>query len=82
MTESLVDQCGADVRDGASRIQQDLEGLGSTSLYFVDLASSRSRDRSAPNPTLGRRLGETIGVAFRGFPTVVGLRRPRRAPPA
>ena len=82
MTESLIDQCGADVRDGASRIQQDLEGLGSTSLYFVDLAELELPRPPAPNPTLGRRLGETIRMALRGFPTVAGLRRPRRAPPA
>ncbi|MGB9186070.1 MAG: DUF2652 domain-containing protein, partial [Solirubrobacteraceae bacterium] len=38
MTESLVQQCGDDVRQGASTIQQELEGLGSANLYFVDLA--------------------------------------------
>src|SRR5438477_8302256 len=37
MTPSLVEQCGADVRQGASVIQQELEGLSSESLYFVDL---------------------------------------------
>jgi hypothetical protein len=82
MTESLVDQCGADIRHGASRIQQELEGLGPASLYFMDLAEFALPRPPPPDPPLRRRLGETIGVAFRGFPTVVGLRRTRRTPRA
>jgi hypothetical protein len=79
MTESLVEHCGADVREGASTIQQELEGLGSASLYFVDLAGVALPPLPPPKPTLPRRLGETLGVGFRGLPTVLGLRRSRRA---
>jgi hypothetical protein len=82
MTESLVDQCGADVRQGASRIEQELEGLGSASLYFVDLEQFALQRPPPPKPTLPRRLGETMGVGFRGLPAALGLRRSRRAPEA
>ncbi len=78
MTESLIEQCGDDVREGASTIQQELEGLGSENLYFVDLARFALPALPPPKPTLPRRLGETLGVGFRGLPTVLGLRRSRR----
>ncbi|MGB9183186.1 MAG: hypothetical protein WCB67_03905, partial [Solirubrobacteraceae bacterium] len=81
-TESLVQQCGDDVRQGASTIQQELEGLGSANLYFVDLAGFALPALPPPKPTLPRRLGETLGVGFRGLPTVLGLRRSRRTPSA
>src|SRR4051794_37208161 len=38
MTESLLEQCGGDIPQGASRIEQELEGLGTGSL----LLSARS----------------------------------------
>ena len=78
MTESLVEQCGTDVREGASTIRQELEGLGSASLYFVDLARIALPLPPPPKPTLPRRLAETLGVGFRGLPRVLGLRRSRR----
>jgi hypothetical protein len=80
MTETLVDRCEADVRQSASRIEQELEGLGRANLYLVDLEGSSLQPLPPPKPTLSRRLGETVGVALRGFPTVVGLRGSRRAP--
>ena len=80
MTESFADQCGADIRQGAGRIEQELEGLGPASLYFVDLEELALPRPPPPTPTLPRRLGATMGVAFRGFPRVVGLKRSRRAP--
>jgi hypothetical protein len=79
MTESLVEQYGPDVREGAGTLQQELEGLGSTSLYFVDLEGFALPPQPSPKATLPRRLGEFLGVGFRGLPTVLGLRRSRRA---
>jgi Protein of unknown function (DUF2652) len=81
MTESLAGQSGAEIRQGANRIEQELEGLGPANLYVVDLGQLALSRPSPPEPTLPRRLGETMGVAFRGFPAVVGLRRSRRARP-
>jgi hypothetical protein len=82
MTEPLADRCEAEIRQGAAQMQQELEGLGPASLYFVDLAELALPPSPQPKPTLPRRLGETIGVAFRGAPTVLGLRQSRRAPEA
>ena len=82
MTESLVDESGADIRQDAGKIEQELEGLGEASLYFVDLGEIALQPAPPPKPTLPRRLGETMGVGFRSFPRVLGLRRSRRAPEA
>lgn len=82
MTESLVEQCGRDVREGARTLQQELEGLGSTSLYFVDLEGFALPPQPPPKATPPRRLGEFLSVGFRGLPTVLGLKRSRRGRPA
>jgi class 3 adenylate cyclase len=78
MTDSLADRCEPQIRDRAETIEQDLEGLGPTTLRFVDLAElSPVAQADAPEPALRRRIGETVSVALRGFPLVAGLRRPR-----
>jgi uncharacterized protein DUF2652 len=82
MTESLVEQCTADIRARAVKIEQELEGLGPASLYYVDLEKVAPERPPPPKPTMPRRIGETMGVAFRSFPAIVGLRRFRRTPVA
>jgi class 3 adenylate cyclase len=79
MTESVVERCAADIREGAGRIEQDLEGLGPTSLYFVDLEQVALDRPPPPKPTVFRRLGETMGVVSRGLPTMLGLRSSQRS---
>jgi Protein of unknown function (DUF2652) len=78
MTESLFDQCAHEIRAGARRIEEDLEGLGPTSLYFVDIDRYAMDPAPPPKPTAPRRLRETIGVGLRSLPTIVGLRGARR----
>jgi hypothetical protein len=50
MTEALYEQCSDELHAGAIRIEEELEGLGPASIYFVDL------DRFAldPAPRRGR----------------------------
>lgn len=62
MTESLVERCGPDVREGAGTLQQELEGLGSASLYFVDLQGFALPPQPPPKATPPRRLGEFLGA--------------------
>jgi hypothetical protein len=82
MTEPAVAQCAADIKEDAGRIEQDLEGIGPTGLYFVDLDQVALDRPPPPTPTMFRRLGETMGVACRGLPALLGLRRSRRSPTA
>ncbi|MCW3065555.1 MAG: hypothetical protein JWN32_2727 [Solirubrobacterales bacterium] len=78
MTDSLAERCEPQIRDRAATIEQDLEGLGPTTLKFVDLAELTPLTQAdPPEPTLPRRIGETVRVALGGFPLVAGLRRPR-----
>jgi len=77
MTESLYDQCPEEIRAAATRIDQELEGIGTETLYFADLSELGLDRPPPPKATLPRRLGETMGVAFRGFPRMVGLRKLR-----
>jgi len=78
MTESLLEHCGADITAGTSEIEQELEGLGPARLFFVDLERLALERPPPPKPTLPGRLGETMGVVFRGLPAMLGLRRSRR----
>ncbi|MDQ2911065.1 MAG: hypothetical protein M3R39_08640 [Actinomycetota bacterium] len=48
--------------------------------YFVDLGEVADPLPPAPAPSLGRRLGETLGVMGRGMPYLLGLKR-RQAEP-
>ena len=80
MTPSLLDQVGGDVAQGPTRIDQELEGLGTASLYFVDLERMALPRPEPPKPTFPRRLRETLGVGMRSFPRVVGLRPMRERP--
>jgi hypothetical protein len=79
MSESLLEQCRPEIREGTSEIEQELEGLGPARLFFVDLEKFALERPPPPKPTLPGRMGLTMGVAFRGFPAMLGLRRSRRS---
>ncbi len=52
MTESLLEQCGANMRRGAREIEQDLEGLGPARLHFLDLEKIALERPPPPKPHL------------------------------
>lgn len=58
----------------AHEVRHDLEGIGPTRSYFLDVA-----DLPAPvqagTPTLLTRVGKTLTVAASGMPSMLGLRR-------
>lgn len=81
MSEPLYQRSEEAVRAAALAIEEDLEGLGSETLHFVDLERFALDRPPPPQPSLRRRLRATTGLAFRGFPIVAGLRRPRQPRP-
>jgi hypothetical protein len=81
MSEPLYQRSEEEVRAAALAIEEDLEGLGSETLHFVDLERFALDRPPPPQPSLGRRLRATTGLAMRGFPVVAGLRRPRQPRP-
>jgi hypothetical protein len=59
-------------------VVQDLEGIGSTRAYFVDVADLPDSVPPPLAPSPLARLGRTLSVAGAGMPYMLGLRRGRR----
>lgn len=75
MSEPLYQGLEPELRDGAVRVDQELEGLGRMQLYVVELRDLAIELPAAPDPTLPARIRETLGLGLRAFPRLVGLRR-------
>jgi hypothetical protein len=75
MSEPLYQSLGPEHRDRAVRVEQQLEGLGSMPLYFMDFGSFQIDLPAVPEPTLPSQIRETVGLGVRAFPRVLGLRR-------
>ncbi len=59
-------------------VVQDLDGIGPTRGYAVDLEDlNGSMPQALPDPSLLARLGRTLSVAGAGTPYMLGLRRRR-----
>src|SRR5215831_14730918 len=68
---------GARIRGQA--LEQELEGLGVVTTYFMDLAQVAADAEPQPEVTTFGRLRENFGVVFRSLPYLLGLKRPRFA---
>lgn len=75
MTEPLYRQLDPGLRGRATRLEQELEGLGTVPLYFVELGELPVEIGAVPEPALPARIRETIGFGLRAFPRVLGQRR-------
>lgn len=82
MSEQLYQSLEPTLRDRAKRVDQELEGLGSMPLYYVELGDLPIELPAAPEPSLSAQLRETFGLGLRALPQVIGLdrraERPRR----
>jgi hypothetical protein len=76
MTEPVLERCGADVRELAIPIDEELEGLGTERLHYVELTAIAEAPPQ-PTKTLPRRLALTGGQVIRGVPYLVGAKKPR-----
>lgn len=77
MSEPLYEEVEPTIRELARSIEEELEGLGSATLYFVDLDEIAEEPPPPPKPTLAGRLRETAGVMARSLPYELGLKRAR-----
>jgi len=59
-------------------VSQDVEGIGPTRAYVLDVESFAGPLPPPPNPSLLARLGGTLAVAGAGMPFMLGLRQRRR----
>jgi hypothetical protein len=72
MTEPIYAQSPPPFRDAVSEVEDNLEGLGRTTLYYVDLQPLALPPSPAPTPTFARRVRETTGVVLHGMPKMFG----------
>jgi class 3 adenylate cyclase len=75
MSEPLYQTLEPRVQDRAERVDQELEGLGTMPLYFVELADLPIELPAPPEPGLPARIRETVGLGLRAFPRLTGLDR-------
>jgi hypothetical protein len=75
MSEPLYQSLEPRVRDRAERVDQELEGLGTMTLYFVELADLPIELPAPPKPGLPARIRETVGLGLRAFPRLIGIER-------
>ena len=79
MTEPIYWQSAATVQGSAIQLEDELEGLGRTTLYYVDLHSIGLEPLPPPKPTLIKRLRVTAGVVCRAMPKMLGKQVPHES---
>lgn len=75
MTGPVLEGAQPDVRGEAQEIEEDLEGLGASTLYYVDLAKTAPPVRPPVPVGYMRRLWRHILFNLRSLPYMMGLRR-------
>ncbi len=80
MSEPLYLRLEPRLRERATRVEQELEGLGEVPLYFVGFDGLPIELPAVPEPTLPARLRETIGFGLRAFPRLLGGGRAANRP--
>lgn len=71
MSETLYQDLDPQLRGRAEPVEQELEGLGTMRLYFVELGDPPIELPEAPEPGLPARIRETLGLGLRAFPRVL-----------
>src|SRR3954447_16686540 len=79
LSEELYGTGAAGRLEPMHEVAQELEGIGEVRTYFADIADVAGPPPPMPAPGWPERLGRTVGVAGRGMPYMLGLRRRRRA---
>jgi class 3 adenylate cyclase len=81
MSEPLYAHLDPELRDQAVPIEQELEGIGSMPLYFVEFDALPVELPPVPKPTLPARVRQTVGLGLRAFPRLLGRQPERSASP-
>ncbi len=78
MSEALYNTSSAPLPGPTREIAQDLEGIGPSRSYVMDVAGLPGSVPPLPAQRMAGRIGRTLAVAGAGLPGMVGLRRRRR----
>jgi hypothetical protein len=79
MTEPIYGESAPPIQEAAVGIEDDLDGLGPTKLYYFDLQPMALEPSPSPKPTLIRRLRTTTSVVSRAVPKMLGQQQARSA---
>jgi len=79
LTEELYGAGSAPMLGSAREFDQEVDGIGPTHNYFVDVVDLTDSLPPLPSPTLVGRLSRTFGVAGAGMPYMLGLKRRKHA---
>jgi hypothetical protein len=82
LSEELYRSGGSALPEPVHEIEQELEGIGPSRAYFVEVESIAGPLPPAPDPSFASRLAVTVGMLARGLPYMLGLRRRKRVAPA
>jgi hypothetical protein len=78
LSEQLY-RTGENTLPEAREVSHELEGIGPTSAFFVEIEDVAGALPPPPEPAWSSRIGRTLDVAGRGLPYMLGLRRRRFA---
>jgi hypothetical protein len=76
VSDAVYERLDPSLRERASSITEQLEGIGETPLYFVDLGELAELP-APPEPSVAGRVRETATVLGRGMPYLLGMRSRR-----
>jgi hypothetical protein len=80
LSEALYNTSSTPLPGPAHAVAQDLEGIGPSRSYFLDVADLPGSRPPLPEPSMLERLGRTLAVAGSGLPHMLApRRRPRTA---
>jgi hypothetical protein len=74
MTRPVFDRLRSEVQAAAVAIDEELEGLGTQRLYYLDVRELADRPPPPPKGTLPSRLALTGGQVVRAAPYLLGLK--------
>jgi Protein of unknown function (DUF2652) len=75
LTEAVFERVDDRIRSRGQALEQELDGLGIVSTYFMDLAELAGHAPPAPEVTGLGRFQENFGVVLRSLPYLLGLKR-------
>ena len=74
VSDAVYERLDRALRERATTITEELEGIGETPLYFVDLGEIAGDLPEPPEPSVAGRIRETATVLGRGVPYLLGLK--------
>jgi hypothetical protein len=76
VSEAVYERLEPGLKERATSVTEELEGIGETALYFVDIGELAG-EIPEPEPSVAGRVRETATVLGRGMPYLLGFKNRR-----